>query len=162
MKKIIRHEMIEVVIPAKSSSTRFLLGDYPNLRNVHLWGIQVYTSETNGKLGINTLLPIIDYGTLTTGYLTLVNYGGKEFSKDLPLLNYYTYQGALLGGQQFFYESDSKNYTGQKANYPKSYINFSSAPSSDNDDTVVMLSVYYSLPLAEEQLEQKLSFGNRK
>jgi hypothetical protein len=162
MKKIIRHEIIEVVIPAKSSSTRFLLGDYPNLRNVHLWGIQAYTFQTNGKLGINTLLPIITYATLTTGYLTLVNYGGKEFSKDLPMLNYFTYQGATLGGEPFFYETDSKNYTGQKANYPKSYVNFSSAPASSDTDTVIMLSVYYSLPLAEEQLEQNLSFGNRK
>lgn len=158
MKKIIRHEIIEVVIPAKSSSTRFLLGDFPNLRNVHLWGIQAYASETNGKLGINTLLPIIDYGTLITGYLTLVNYGGKEFSKDLPMLNYFTYQGASARS----YETDSKNYTGQKANYPKSYVNFSTAPASLDNDTVIMLSVYYSLPLAEEQLEQNLSFGNRK
>lgn len=158
MKKIIRHEIIEVVIPAKSTSTRFLLGDYPNLRNVHLWGIQAYTSNTNGKFGINTLLPIIDYGVLITGYLTLVNYGGKEFSKQLPLLNYFTYQG----DGTLPYETDSKNYTGQKANYPKSYVEFSSAPANANNDTVIMLSVYYSLPLAEEQLEQNLSFGNRK
>lgn len=160
MKKIIRHEIIEVVIPANSTSTRFLLGDYPNLRNVHLWGVQVYTSDTNGKFGINTLLPIIDYGRLTAGYLTLVNYGGKEFSKQVPLLNYFTYQGTS-GGQALFYDTDSKNYTGQKANYPKSYLEWSQAPSDEND-TCVMLSVYYSLPLAEEELEQKLSFGNRK
>jgi hypothetical protein len=158
MKKIIRHEIIEVVIPANSSSTRFLLGDYPNLRNVHLWGVQAYTSETNGKLGINTLIPIIDYAPLTTGYLTLVNYGGKEFSKQVPLLNYFTYQGATTRA----YETDSKNYTGQKANYPKSYVEFSTAPSVVGNDTVIMLSIYYSLPLAEEQLEQNLSFGNRK
>lgn len=158
MKKIIRHEIIEVVIPANSNSTRFLLGDYPNLRNVHLWGVQAYTSETNGKVGINTLIPIIDYAELITGYLTLVNYGGKEFSKQVPLLNYYTYQGATTRS----YETDSKNYTGQKANYPKSYVEFSTAPASEDNDTVIMLSVYYSLPLAEEQLEQNLSFGNRK
>jgi hypothetical protein len=158
MKKIIRHEIIEVTIPALSNSTRFLLGDYPNLRNVHLWGVQAYTLETNGKLGINTLIPIIDYAALTTGYLTLVNYGGKEFSKQVPLLNYYTYQGATT----LPYETDSKNYTGQKANYPKSYVEFSAPPSSRLNDTVIMLSVYYSLPLAEEQLEQNLSFGNRK
>jgi len=162
MKKIIRHEIIEVVIPQNSTSTRFLLGDYPNLRNVHLWGVQAYTNETNGKLGINTLLNIIDYTTLTTGYLTLVNYGGKEFSKQLPLVNYFTYQGATLGGVPLFYDTDSKNYTGQKANYPKSYVEFSAPPASKNNDTVIMLSVYYSLPLAEEELEQKLSFGNRK
>lgn len=158
MKKIIRHEIIEVVIPANATSTRFLLGDYPNLRNVHLWGIQAYTSDTNGKLGINTLLPIISYSKLTMGYLTLVNYGGKEFSKQVPLLNYFTYQG---DPNKIAYETDSKNYTGQKANYPKSYLEFSFAP-SDDEDTCVMLSVYYSLPLAEEELEQKLSFGNRK
>lgn len=158
MKKIIRHEIIEVVIPAGSSSTRFLLGDYPNLRNVHLWGVQAYTAETNGKLGINTLIPIIDYAELVTGYLTLVNYGGKEFSKQVPLLNYFTYQGAVTRS----YETDSKNYTGQKANYPKSYVEFSGPPSVVANDTVIMLSIYYSLPLAEEQLEQNLSFGNRK
>lgn len=158
MKKIIRHEILEIVIPAGSSSTRFLLGDYPNLRNVHLWGIQAYTEKTNGKLGINTLLPIIDYGKLTTGYLTLVNYGGKEFSKQVPLLNYFTY----TGNGDFNNEWDTKNYTGQKANYPKSYLEFSTPPGIESDTQVVMLSVYYSLPLAEEQLESDLSFGNRK
>jgi hypothetical protein len=161
MKKIIRHEIIEIVIPANATSTRFLLGDYPNLRNVHLWGIQTYSQETNGKLGINTLLPIVAYDTLKIGYLTLVNYGGKEFSKQVPLLNYFTYQGSLLGANNLFYDTDSKNYTGQKTNYPKSYIEFSGI-ASDNNDTCIMLSVYYSLPLAEEELEQKLSFGNRK
>jgi hypothetical protein len=159
MKKIIRHEIIEVVIPANSTSTRFLLGDYPNLRNVHLWGIQAYTNETNGKLGVNTLLNIIDYATLTTGYLTLVNYGGKEFSKQLPLVNYFTYHGDTA---KYPFETDTKNYTGQKANYPKSYVEFTAAPASRVNDTCIMLSVYYSLPLAEEELEQKLSFGNRK
>lgn len=159
MKKIIRHEIIEVVIPANSSSTRFLLGDYPNLRNVHLWGVQAYTLETNGKLGINTLIPILAYDQLTTGYLTLVNYGGKEFSKQVPLLNYFTYHGNV---NKYAYETDSKNYTGQKANYPKSYVEFSGAPANKETDTVIMLSIYYSLPLAEEQLEQNLSFGNRK
>lgn len=158
MKKIIRHEIIEVVIPANATSTRFLLGDYPNLRNVHLWGIQTYAAEINGKYGINTLLPIIDYDTLKTGYLTLVNYGGKEFSKQVPLINYFTYHGDT---SKTPFETDSKNYTGQKTNYPKSYIEFS-ATASDNQDTCIMLSVYYSLPLAEEELEQKLSFGNRK
>lgn len=158
MKKIIRHEIIEVVIPANATSTRFLLGDYPNLRNVHLWGVQAYTGNTNGKLGINTLVPIISYDTLKTGYLTLVNYGGKEFSKQVPLINYFTYHGDTTKTP---FETDSKNYTGQKANYPKSYIEFS-ATASDTQDTCIMLSVYYSLPLAEEELEQKLSFGNRK
>lgn len=158
MKKIIRHEIVEITIPANATSTRFLLGDYPNLRNVHLWGIQAYAQDVNGKLGINTLLPIIDYARLKTGYLTLVNYGGKEFSKQVPLINYFTYHGDTT--VQAF-ETDHKNYTGQKANYPKSYIEFSGV-ASETQDTCIMLSVYYSLPLAEEELEQKLSFGNRK
>lgn len=158
MKKIIRHEIVEITIPANATSTRFLLGDYPNLRNVHLWGVQAYAEDVNGKLGINTLLPIIVYDKLKTGYLTLVNYGGKEFSKQVPLINYFTYQGNTTTKP---FETDSKNYTGQKVNYPKSYIEFSGLASEDKD-TCIMLSIYYSLPLAEEELEQKLSFGNRK
>jgi hypothetical protein len=158
MKKIIRHEIVEITIPANATSTRFLLGDYPNLRNVHLWGVQVYAQDVNGKLGINTLLPIIDYAKVKLGYLTLVNYGGKEFSKQVPLINYFTYHGDTTV-QPF--ETDHKNYTGQKVNYPKSYIEFSQV-ASETQDTCIMLSVYYSLPLAEEELEQKLSFGNRK
>jgi len=45
MQKIIRHELVEILIPAGSTLTRFQFPDIPNLRNSHIWGFQVYTRD---------------------------------------------------------------------------------------------------------------------
>lgn len=158
-KKIIRHELVSVTIPANSTATRFNIPDLPNLRNVHLWGIQVYTVN-QVFTDINSGNAVLTHtAVLHNSFLTLVNYGGKEFLKQAPSIMFNTIQ-ANLNTSTNWNELDIKSFAGQKVNFPKSYIEFSTAPATANN-TVYLFSVYYSLPIAEEVREGNYSFANK-
>lgn len=159
-KKIIRHELVEVAIPKGSTLTRFQIPDLPNLRNVHLWGVQVYTVDQVAKsiISLNAVLP--HTAVLHNSFITFVNYGGKEFLKQAPSIMFNTIQ-ANLNTSTNWNELDTKSFTGQKVNYPKSYIEFTTAPASALIDQVFLFSVYYSLPLAQEAKEDNYSFNNK-
>jgi len=163
MKKILRHELVEITIPSGSTNTRYLIPDLPNLRNVHIWGLQIYSSNNINK-GIQTQLPVVAPAVLADAFITLVNYGGKEFLKQSPVLTYQTLykQNNIAGGQDIAtLETDIKSLSGQKVNYPKSYLEFTTPPAVIGVSTCFMISVYYSLPIAEEQKESGFSFGKR-
>ena len=169
--KIIRHELVEIPVKAGTTLTKFQIPDLPNLRNVHLFGIEVYYGNDrvvppliNGSvpIGIQTLLPVIDLPTVQKGFITLVNYGGKEFLKQAPLLQYQTIFSEQPAGAIAPMEWNTKNFVGQKVNYPKSYIEFTSSPGAGIlVDTCIMFSVFYALPEAEEKAESGFSFGKR-
>ena len=57
------------------------------------------------------------------------------------------------------YEQDFKGLVGQRVNYPKSFVEFTSPPAI-NVDTAYIFSVYYTLPIEEEKRESGFSFGN--
>jgi hypothetical protein len=157
--RIIRHELVSVLIPANSTQTRFLIPDLPNLRNVHLFGLQVYTNTQvtkdiqtqNGVLAVNAVLH--------TSFITFVNYGGKEFLKQAPSIMFST-SVANLNTSTNWFENNSKSFVGQKVNYPKSYIEFT-APPATALDTVFLMSVFYSLPETEERKESGFSFSKK-
>lgn len=157
-KKIVRHEFVSVLIPANSTLTRFNLPDLPNLRNVHLFGVQVYT-DLNLRKDIISQNPVLNsQAVLFDSFLTLVNYGGKEFLKQAPSV---MFQSLVRQNQdKYEYEQDFKSFVGQKVNYPKSFIEFTAPPATVNDTAFVM-SVYYTLPLEEEKRESGYNFGKK-
>ena len=159
-KKIIRSEFVEIIIPAGTTLTRFNFPDIPNLRNSHIWGLQLYTKTTLAK-SILSQQDLIDYPDVIKGlYVTLVNYGGKEFLKQQPAQVFLsTFTGLPAGAIQPM-EWDTKAFVGQKVNYPKSYIEFPQILATATD-LAVCFSVYYSLPLKEEGAESGYSFGKR-
>jgi hypothetical protein len=162
-KKIIRHELVEVVIPSGSTATRFVIPDLPNLRNVHIFGLQAY-SNNNVPKGIQTQNAVITPAVLETAFLTLVNYGGKEFLKQAPAVMFQTLykQTNIAGGQEIpTYETDVKAFVGQRVNYPKSFVEFSAPPAIAGVTTTFMFSVFYALPAAEEKKESGFSFSKR-
>jgi len=157
--RIIRHELVSVLIPANSTQTRFVIPDLPNLRNVHLFGIQVYTVDQVAK-DIQTQNAVLSHtAVLHNSFLTFVNYGGKEFLKQAPSIMFSTLSANLQTSTNWF-ETNSKSFVGQKVNYPKSYIEFTTAPATAVD-TVYLMSVYYSLPEAEERKESGYSFSKK-
>lgn len=157
--RIIRHELVNVLIPLGSSQTRYLLPDLPNLRNVHIFGLQVYTIDQITK-DINTQNPVLSHtAVLHNSFITLVNYGGKEFLKQAPSIMFNTISANLQTSTNWF-ENNTKSFVGQKVNYPKSYIEFTAAPSSSVDQ-VFLMSIYYSLPEAEERKESGYSFSKK-
>lgn len=160
-KKIIRHELVSVNIPANSSLTKFLIPDLPNLREVLTFGLQVYTID-EVAVDIISRNPVCSHiNVLHNSYMTFVNYGGKEFLKQAPAIMFNTINEArstALGTN--WNEMDFKSLIGQRINFPKSYIEFATAPAT-TVDTAYIFSVYYSLPLLQEKRDSGFNFGNR-
>jgi hypothetical protein len=160
-KKIIRHELVSVLIPANSTLTKFLIPDLPNLREVLTFGLQVYTVD-EVAVDIISRNPVCSHiAVLHNSFITFVNYGGKEFLKQAPAIMFNTINEArstALGTN--WNETDFKSLIGQRINFPKSYIEFSTAPATAVD-TAYIFSVYYSLPLLQEKRDSGFSFGNR-
>jgi hypothetical protein len=158
-KKIIRHELVSVNIPANSTLTRFVIPDLPNLRNVLTFGIQVYTVN-EVFTDIISQNPVCSHTVvLHRSFLTFVNYGGKEFLKQAPAIMFNTLNDNAAATTNWN-EQDIKQLIGQRINYPKSFIEFS-APPALAVDTAYIFSVYYSLPVLEEQKESGYTFSNK-
>lgn len=156
-KKIVRHELVTINIPANSTLTRFNIPDLPNLRNVHTFGIQVYCDQqvTRDIISQNPVCsgPVV----LQNSFITLVNYGGKEFLKQAPATIFQTIVENNVSDKNQ-YEQDFKGLIGQRCNYPKSFVEFSTPPATAVD-TAYIFSVYYTLPIEEEKRESGFSFG---
>jgi len=158
-KKIIRHELVSVLIPANSTNTRFVIPDLSNLRNVLTFGIQVYTVDEVAK-DIISQNPVLSHtAVLHNSFLTFVNYGGKEFLKQAPSIMFNTINNNANVSTNWN-EQDFKSLVGQRINYPKSFIEFTTPPATPVD-TAFIFSVYYSLPILEEQKESGYSFSNK-
>ena len=159
-KKIIRHELVEITIPAGSTLTRFNFPDLPNLRNVLLFGYQVYTVDAVNSSIISGNVVLPHTAVLHRSYTTFVNYGGKEFLKQAPNIMFNTLNQNLNTGTNWT-ETDTKAFVGQRVNWPSSYLQFTAAPADPTVTKVFLCSVYYSLPPAQEQLESGYTFGNK-
>jgi len=154
-KKIIKHELFEVLIPKGTTLTQFPIPDLPNLREVELWGVQAYYNDVipNSVISQKTVVP---KNVFVSSFLTLVNYAGREFLKQAPLVLFQTIETNMVGvpistdpliqipfGIQ---EKDFKSFCGQKVNYSKSYINVSIPVSIAVIDYVFLISIYYVDP----------------
>lgn len=159
-KKIIRHELVEITIPAGSTLTRYNFPDLPNLRNVLLFGYQVYTVNaiSNSIISGNAVLP--HTSVLHQSYTTFVNYGGKEFLKQAPNIMFNSLDQNISTSTNWT-ETDTKAFVGQRVNWPSSYLQFTTSPADPAVNKVFLCSVYYSLPPAQEQQESGYTFGNK-
>ena len=158
-KKIIRHELVEIIIPANSTLSRYNFPDVPNLRNSHILGLQIWDANTvtTSVISQNPLVPLAL--TQTKIFITLVNYGGKEFLKQAPAVMFSTIQDDL-GTALNHHDLDFKSFSAQKVNWPKAYIE-TTATLSTTVDRSFLVSVYYTLNPAEEMAEQKYSFNKQ-
>lgn len=161
-KKIKKHELFEVLVPAGTTLTQFPIPDIPNLRQVNLLAIQAYYIDLVPKSVISQKV-LVTKDIFKNAYLTLTNYDGKEFLKQAPMQMFQTIQGntaETAGFPATIQETDFKNFVGQKVNYPKSYINVSSAIPVVGFDQVFLISVLYVDPA--EAGKEEGTFRNRK
>lgn len=161
MKRVVKHELIEVVIPANTTATRFQLPDAQNLRNVQTWGIQMYY-DTIIPNSIISNRQVVTKADFQKSFLTLENYAGREFDKQAPISQYQTIENGLnndpnQGVVSSIQEKDFKNFVGQKINFPKSYID-TIGVISDTFDKVFLISVYYT---DKGEDFSKTSFSNK-
>jgi len=147
MKRVVKHELIEIIVPAGSTATRFQLPDAQNLRNVQTWGIQYYYEDIVPN-SIISGLATQSKGNSLISFLTLENYAGRQFDKQSPILKYQTIENNLSTFDGTFpnsiQEKDFKNFVGQKINFPKSYIDVVNPIADETKNTVFLLSVYYT------------------
>ena len=144
MKRVVKHELIEVLIPAGSTATRFNLPDAQNLRNVQTWGIQMYYDRIV-PFSIISSKPLIEKDGYTQSFLTLQSYSGREFDKQSPVSKFQTIENNMTTGTKecSIQEKDMKSYVGQRINFPKSYIDLVT-PLALTYDVVHLLSIYYT------------------
>lgn len=146
MKRIVKHELIEVVIPAASNATRFSLPDAQNLRNTQIWGLQVYYSQIIPN-SIISAKKTITKTIFQQSFLTLQGYSGREFLKQSPFPIFQTIENNLSQFAEIEcseQEKDFKNFVGQRINYPKSYIDTVNIVSDPLVDLVYLISIYYT------------------
>ena len=154
MKKIIKHELVEVVIPIGTTLTRFQLPELNNLREVNLWGVQMYYKDIVSNSMISQR-PVIDKSVFQTSFLTLVNYAGMEFLKQAPAVMFQTIENGVSGAMNVatgnfvnpsIQEKDFKVLAGQIVNYPKSYIEVSTSIPPQVFEQVFLFSLFYTDP----------------
>lgn len=148
---LVKHEYAQIVIPANSTSTRFYFPELPNLRNVHLQNLEI---PTNVQLPFSPdNQPIINNNLYLNTFLTLINYEGKEFCHQIPIsmLQYHTASTIGLDTLQ-------KQFVGQRVNWTKSYVEFSSSAGISNQQEVVAFSIYYADVKAVEQKDARSNF----
>lgn len=126
MKKIIAHELAEIILPANTTSSKFNFPDMPNLRGSQLWGLQTFTvlqlplSPMSGNA-----LPSVAQ-VLNNCFITLCDNAGAEFAKDMPAA-YFNTLAFDISTSTNLRENNAKIFAGQKINWNKSYIRFSAA-----------------------------------
>ena len=153
-KKIIKHELFEVLVPANTTLNRFFIPDLPNLREVELWSVQCYYKKIV-PFSVLSQRPTIDKVIFQNSFLTLVNYDGMEFLKQAPIVIFQTIENnmvevplttdPLVVNECTIQEKDFKSFVGQKVNYPKSYIEVSQ-PTLNTTDIVYLISIGYVDP----------------
>ena len=153
---VIKHEFVEIQIPANTTQTRLYFPELPNLRNVHLQNIEV-TQE-----GVIPFTPsniaVINTALFMNTFLTLVDYGGKEFVHQIPLayLQYITNPAAT------HYEQLIKRFYNQRVNWTKSYIEFSSNTNVAATLQAAIFSVYYKDVKEVEARDRRVNFNNMR
>jgi len=146
MKKVYRHELIEVLIPANATATKFMIPDQPNLRNMKIMGVEAYTIDVTPASPLSGTA-VISATDLKKIYLTLQDNAGDQFINLLPLG---TLKSIQSEGEFPNIERDFKSFTGQIVNYPKSFLTMSSAL-ANGGALVVLLSITYLDPNKNSQ-----------
>ena len=143
---IIQHEIVEIVVPKESSLTRLQFPDIQNLRDSNLVAIEFYMGvwrENSGENPPDPQTTIADndlqselIAKTPTGrylapqqvckntYLTLQAYNGVEFLHQSPILThrYIGFSQPTSVKANFASEVYQHQFSGQKCNWPKCYI----------------------------------------
>ena len=153
---IVKHEFVEIQIPASTTQTRLYFPELPNLRNVHLFNIEVTQAGVLPFTPSN--LAVINVNLFMNTFLTLVDYTGKEFVHQIPL----TYLQYIVNPAATHYEQLVKQFCGQRVNWTKSYIEFSSNTNVAATLEACIFSVYYADPKGAEMRDRKVNFTNMR
>jgi hypothetical protein len=157
-RKIVKSELIEVLIPAATpgnTKTKIQLPDNQNLRFSHLMGIRTYVAETI-PLSIGSHTAVIPATMAQSIFLTLQMYNGKNFDWQAPLVDFLQADNGSGAGLVF-----PDGYNDQKVNWPKSYIEIADPTLIAGTPQVVLLRIFYKELSATEKRDAKANFNKR-
>lgn len=147
-----KHEFVYLTIPAGSTVNRINFPDVQNIRNVHLVNLETYSDDT---LPVNpNNVALISNKDMSTMYLTLQLYNGKEFVHQMPLQRIKPQQHVTPDTGYFL---PTKNWIGQKVNWPKSYVDIIQ-PIVSETARVIVFSVWYADVKSIEANDQNYEF----
>ena len=148
-------ESAQINVPKGATNTQFYFPTLPLLQDAHLLNMEIQTVDLTPNAPDNT--PLLNKPAFLNAFLTLVNYNGKQIVHQLPLVN--LVYGNLSG---VGFTNLVKQFKGQRIDWQKSYIQFSSnANISAVQDETVLFTVYYADVVSEERKDNKSSFHNR-
>lgn len=153
----IKSQLIEIKIPKNTPATlktKIQFPDEQNLRFSHLMRLEVF-HFADFPLSIVTKTKVIDADVLKTIFITLQDYSGYNFALQDPAITFHT-NGTIS-------ERQTSVFTGQKMNYPKSYIEIADiAKLSTTEDQVLPIRIFFRLFDAVERAQRKADFNHKK
>lgn len=158
-RKIVKSELIEVIIPANANGkpkTKIQLPDNQNLRFSKLMGIRTYPGEIV-PMSIQTKQTVVDEAFIQSTFLTLQMYNGKNFEWQAPMVDFLQNGNGNGIGLVF-----PDGYNDQKVNWPKSYIEIADPTVISTTETqVLLLRIFYKELDAVEKKDSKAAFHKR-
>ena len=133
MSKIQRFQLIDTLVPANSTATRFFINDQPNLRFVSLHNLEAYSFTTNSIVSGN---PIITSSFFNSCTLVLY-FNDRESIKNIPL--------NVLNTTNYGIGQALRNtFAGQQIIWSKSYFQLGDNSVNPSQNESILLGVYYS------------------
>lgn len=152
---IVKTESAQIAVTGGATNNEFYFPSLPLLQNAHLLNLELDVIANAPLCPDKT--PNIPANLSAVGFLTLVNYNGKQIVHDYPInkLNYQANGGVFSNLQ--------KQFKGQRIDWQKSYVRF-----ADNTlipamgtNTAVLFTVYYADVKSEERKDAQSNFHKR-
>jgi len=148
-------ELIEIVIPAGTTKTKFQFPDQQNLRDTHILGLTTFTNDIV-PVSIVSDNPVALLPFLKKVFVTLQAYNGENFAWQKPAVKLIDQEASTT-----FDNYAPEAFTKQRVNWPKSYIEIAAGAIIPVVDTVVIFEVNYLKASAAERKQRESKFRKR-
>jgi len=147
LRRIYNTEFIEIFLPAATPKRKFPFPDQQNIRDSKLLGLTVYTADML-PVSIVSDNALASLTILKGTFVTLQAYNGENFVWQKPVISLIDQE---TSGTIQNYAPEA--YTGQRVNWPKSYIELAAGVVIPVNGVVVSFEVNY---LHDAQLERDM------
>ena len=139
-KDIFNTQSANIVIPTGSTLQRHYFPDLPNLRHVHLLGLETFSvsSLTNDANNV----PVANDALLQCTYLTLVNAASDQFIYRFPIINLIRTNNNTAA--PFVWVDNLAEFAGQRTIFTKSFIEIANTGTiSGAQDESIVFNIYF-------------------
>jgi len=152
LRRLINTELIEIVVPAGTTKTKFQFPDQQNIRDAKLQGLQVFTRDMVPTSILSDEV-VADFAFLSNIFVTLQAYNGENFVWQKPLITMINQEAS---GTMENYSPNA--YTNQRVNWPKSYIELSSGIVIPPANSSILFEVNYIEKSAKQRKQNEARF----